>query len=112
VKTGNSTAIDYREWLLDQLRKDPEQAFQYLNAAFEDEELPVFLIALKDVIDAGAGIRGLSKATGLHRVSLHKMLSAKGNPTLTSLHAILGALGLRLRIEKKPEARARRVKAG
>ena len=45
----------------------------------------------------------VAEATDLHRVSLYKMLSDKGNPTLKSLEAVLDSIGLRLRIERKPE---------
>jgi probable addiction module antidote protein len=92
---------NYREWLLDRLRKDPEEALGYLNACLEHEDFPTFLVALKDVVDAGIGMTGISKGTRLHRVSLYKMLSEEGNPTLKSLAAILDALGLRLHIAEK-----------
>jgi probable addiction module antidote protein len=101
ARKSATLAEDYREWLLERLRKDPERALGYLNAALEEDDLPTFLVALKDVIDAGIGMTGISKGTRLHRVSLYKMLSEEGNPTLKSLAAILDALGLRLHIAEK-----------
>ena len=94
---------DYGEYLLKRFRKDPEEALLYLNVCLEEEEFPIFLRALKNVVDAGIGMSAVAKATDLHRVSLYKMLSDKGNPTLKSLEAVLDAVGLRLRIERKPQ---------
>ena len=102
-KRAKTTTEDYREWLLECLRNDPEEAAGYLNAALEEDDLPTFLVALKDVIDAGMGMSGLSEATHLHRVSLYKMLSEQGNPTLKSLEAVLSALGLKLQIAQRRE---------
>ena len=98
---------DYREWLLDHLRSDPESGRGYLNAVLELDEFPTFLVALTDVIDAGIGMTGMSEATQLHRVSLYKMLSEEGNPTLKSLGAILSALGLKLQVAEKDAVDAR-----
>lgn len=42
---------DYRESLLQDLQ-DPKEALAYLNAARLDEDKRVFLLALKDVLDA------------------------------------------------------------
>jgi DNA-binding phage protein len=41
----------YQEDLFDAL-KDPEEAKEYLNAALEDVNPEVFLLALKDVMEA------------------------------------------------------------
>src|SRR3989304_4348880 len=93
----------YRDYLLERLRNDPEEAAGYLNAALEENDLPTFLVALKEVSDAGMGMSGLSEAPHLHRVSLYKMLSEQGNPTLKSLEAVLSALGLKLQIAQRRE---------
>jgi DNA-binding phage protein len=42
---------NYQEWLLEKL-KDRKEAVAYLNAALEDEDSRVFLVALKDVAEA------------------------------------------------------------
>ncbi len=44
-------AVNYKEGLLERL-KDPEYSVAYLNACLEDEDPRVFLLALKDVIEA------------------------------------------------------------
>jgi probable addiction module antidote protein len=38
-----------------------------------------------------------ARLAGLNRESLYRQLSRRGNPSLTSLNAVLGALGLKLR---------------
>jgi len=45
---------EYNEFLLEQLQ-DPELALLYLNEAFHDEDQRVFLLALKNVLQAQAG---------------------------------------------------------
>ncbi len=77
----------------------PEDAAEYLNAAIEDGHPAVLLKALRNVADSTGGMTRLSRETGLTRESLYKALSEDGNPRLSSLHAILCALGLKLNIQ-------------
>ena len=95
-QTGKTES--YREGLMESLRK-PGQAAQYLNACLEDEDARVFLLALRDVADAHGGIRTVSRDARLNRESLYRMLSGSGNPSLTSLAAVLDACGLRLAVQ-------------
>lgn len=91
----------YQEELIESL-KDPIEAAAYLNAALEDEDPEVFLLALRDVVEGrGGGMTRLAEKTKLNRESLYRMLSKKGNPELRSLGALLNALGLRLAVEVK-----------
>jgi probable addiction module antidote protein len=88
------------EALLSKELQDKEFALAYLNECLQDEEdLSVFLLALKQVIDAqGVKMTDLSKKSGLNRESLYKMLSQKGNPEMKSIKAVLDGLGFRLTI--------------
>ena len=97
-----SRSTEYRDYLLERLRNDPGEALSYLNAAIGESD-GAFLVALKDVIDAEIGMSGLSSTTHLHRVSLYKMLSEEGNPTLKSLEAILDAIGLKITVAPKDQ---------
>ena len=84
--------------------KDPEFAFEYLKAAIEEKDMPeVFMDALSHIAKA-KGVRQIAAQTKLNRENLYKLLSKDGNPTLTSLHAILDALGLKLSVEPKKKA--------
>jgi len=88
---------NYKEHLFKRL-KDPKAAAAYLNAALEDEDPKVFLIALKDITDANGGVAKLAKETDLNRESLYRTLSQRGNPRLHSLVAILQACHLDISI--------------
>ena len=80
--------------------KDPDAAIGYLNAARDDSDRRVFLIALKDVVESWGGMSHFSKLSKIPRITLYKILSNKGNPAMDTLEKILQALGMRLRIEK------------
>ena len=89
----------YQDSLLESLA-DASEAAAYLNAALEDGNKEVFLLALRNVADARlGGMSKLAEATGLNRESLYRMLSENGNPELNSLSLLLQALGLKLAVE-------------
>jgi probable addiction module antidote protein len=93
----NALTVPYEDGLKNQLT-DPTEAVAYLNAALEENDQEVFLLALRDVAEA-RGFSQLAKETQLNRENLYRMLSNKGNPQLSSLNAILKSLGLRLAVE-------------
>jgi probable addiction module antidote protein len=93
----NILTKSYRDSLLESL-KDQAEAAAYLDAALEDEDSRVFLLALRDVAEA-RGISHVAAEADLNRESLYRMLSEEGNPRLSSLDALLRALGLRLAVE-------------
>jgi probable addiction module antidote protein len=76
----------------------PEEAAEYLNTAIDDGHPEVLLKALRNIADSTGGMSQLSRDTGLTRESLYKALSEDGNPRLSSLDAILRAMGLQLHI--------------
>jgi probable addiction module antidote protein len=89
----------YKEGLLERL-KDPQEAAAYLDAALEDGDTEVFLLALRDVAEARlGGMTTLAQQTGLNRETLYRTLSEKGNPELASLGKLWHAVGLRLAVE-------------
>jgi probable addiction module antidote protein len=61
----------YKDDLLKALT-DPEEAREYLNAALEDENREVFLLALRDVVEANSTMSELARATNRNRESLYK----------------------------------------
>lgn len=93
---------DYDESLLKSL-KDPIEAAAYLNAALEENDPAVFLMAYYNVARAH-GIKKIADRAKVHRVSLNKMLSKRGNPEWKSILRILRASHLRLRVEAVPIA--------
>jgi probable addiction module antidote protein len=77
--------------------QDDSEALLYLQVGIE-ESIPDFLRALRHVAEARqmSTVAAMSK---LNRENLYRILSEDGNPRLSSLAAILDALGLRLSIE-------------
>ncbi len=95
-------AVEYKPFLLRDLR-DLEYAAGYLNAALEEGE-DVFLLAIRNVVEAQGGVGSLSRSTRLNRENLYAMLSKEGNPRLSSLMAILHKLGLDMRFAVRSTA--------
>src|SRR4029079_10244882 len=94
--------VSYKGSLLKRLA-DVDYAAGYLTEALEEGEAE-FLLALRDVVEAHGGVGALTKVAKLNRESLYKLLSTKGNPRLSSLATILGALGIELQFVSKAEA--------
>lgn len=99
VKTRN-----YKEHLLKQLQK-PKEAAAYLNAALQDDDPHVFLLALRDIAEAKGGMGWLADEADLNRENLYRTLSLKGNPRFFNLLAVLDAIGLEFTIH----TRAKRI---
>ncbi len=93
----SEAAVPYIDGLLEDLA-DPEEAAAYLNAAIEDGDQQVFLLALRHVAEA-LGMSRLAKQANLNRENMYRMLSEKGNPQLASLNSLLQSIGLRLAVE-------------
>ena len=75
----------------------PRSAAEYLNAAAEDEDVRVYVSALRNVAEAH-GLAAVAEAAGIPRESLYRALSPKGNPRLSTLAAILKAAKLKLTV--------------
>ena len=80
--------------------KTEEDIFYYLEAAMEGNDPKHIARALGDVARS-KGMTEIAKKTGLGRQALYTALSENGNPTLETLMAVLGALGLELTVQKK-----------
>lgn len=94
---GKPLSRNYDDFL-SELLQDPREAKDYLNEALEDEDHRVFLLALKDVAKS-IGVSKIAKKTGLNREHIYKMLSEKGDPQISSLVALLKAVGIRFTID-------------
>ena len=64
----------------------------------EDDEPRVPSFALRHLAQA-QGIAKVAKAAGVERESLYRTLSKRGNPRLSTLVAVMRAVGLRLTVE-------------
>jgi probable addiction module antidote protein len=93
----NPTTANYETGLKAALA-DPEEAAAYLNAALEENDQEVFLLALRDITEA-RGFSRVAQDASLNRENLYRMLSPAGNPQLSSLKTLLHSIGLRLAVE-------------
>ncbi|MBI5826875.1 MAG: putative addiction module antidote protein [Deltaproteobacteria bacterium] len=100
----------YQEDLIEAL-KDPREAAVYLNAAIEDGNKEVFLLAMRNVAQAHGGMSAIAKKAHINRESLYRMLSRKGNPELESVFNLLRVVGLKISIEPKKTRRSKAVMA-
>ena len=101
-------AVSHHEREVAELRADRELAVEYLKAAMESIDNPDdragALLALRAVAEAYGGLSSVASQAGISRESLYRALSAKGNPTLKTILAVLKAVGMKLSVE--PEGRA------
>ncbi|MGD9563199.1 MAG: addiction module antidote protein [Pyrinomonadaceae bacterium] len=68
---------------------------EYLNAALEDPNPDVFLMAISDVAKA-RGMSRLAKDAGLGRESLYKAIAPGAKPRYDTVLRLLRALGVEL----------------
>ena len=102
---------DHNLLVVEMFREDPEFAAEYLNQVLEDGNHEELLLAMRRIAEAFGGITTLAKRANLHAKTLYRTLSPQGNPELTSLTALLKAMGMRIAVApiKSPvKVRARR----
>ncbi|KAB0670083.1 putative addiction module antidote protein [Oryzomonas sagensis] len=90
------------EWL-----QDAGNAAEYINAAIEDGDRAVMLLALRDVVTARGDMATVAEKAHLGRENLYKMLSKRGNPEFKTIASVLHAMGLRMTV--KPATEQKRV---
>jgi probable addiction module antidote protein len=78
--------------------KDPAFAASYLNEALNSGDKGIFLLALRDVIDARGTIKGFAEKADIPRPSIYRMLSEEGNPTMETITAIFEAIGFKMQV--------------
>lgn len=81
------------------LSSDPEFAAAYLDAVLEGGDQDEFLLALRRLSEACGGVQSVAERARLNPTTLYRTLSARGNPELKSMRALLRAMGLRLSVE-------------
>ncbi|MDP2822581.1 MAG: putative addiction module antidote protein [Sulfuritalea sp.] len=103
-------AISHREREVAELHADRELAVEYLKAAMESLDDPndrvAGLLALRTVAEAYGGLGAVAAEAGISREALYRALSAKGNPTLKTILAVLKAVGMKLSVEPGQHAAA------
>lgn len=87
--------VDSSKTLQARIKADPafveallrEAADMFLNGEAEASRL-----LLRDVVNATVGFEQIAMATNRPSKSVHRMLSARGNPTMESLSAVFSAI--------------------
>lgn len=80
-------------------RDDPAFALGVINSILEDGDQAELLIVLRQMAQAFGGVQAVAEQAHLNPTQLYRTLSPKGNPALSSLSAILRAMGLRLAVQ-------------
>ena len=96
-----SVTRDFKETINARIRKDPEFAKALLNEAatlFLNGEPETARLILRDLVNSIIGFEKLAEKTSVPSKSLHRMLSAKGNPTMNNLTAIFSVLRQQLNV--------------
>jgi probable addiction module antidote protein len=97
---NHTASVSHDDIMKNRLKNDHKFAVEYLKAAIEDTDEPkVLLIALRRLTEARGGFAKIARMAGIKRESLHRALSARGNPRLSTLVAVTRAIGLKVTVE-------------
>ena len=103
-------ARDFRETVNKRAQNDPEFAAALLDEAvalFFNGEPEMARLVLRGLVNATIGFERLADETSKPSKSLHRMLSAKGNPTMDNLNSIFNVLREKLQVNIKVHAVSR-----
>lgn len=92
---------DYKQTVVERVQHDPDFAKALLDEAatlFLGGEPDAARLILRDLVNATVGFENLATLTQKPSKSLHRMLSAKGNPSMDNLAAIFGAIRTWLKV--------------
>jgi len=92
-------AIKYDDWMMERLKKNKKEAFEYLNTSLEENAdfPPAFLLSLRRVSEAyEMSLEDIAKESGISTATIYKALGEKGNPTIDTLASILKTMGFKL----------------
>jgi DNA-binding phage protein len=87
--------VDSSTTLQARIKADPAFAEALLREAtdmFLNGEAEASRLLLRDVVNATVGFEQIATATNRPSKSVHRMLSARGNPTMESLSAVFSAI--------------------
>lgn len=80
-------------------RSEPALALEVINSILADGDQAELMIVLRQLAQAVGGVQVIAGQAHLNPTQLYRTLSPKGNPALSSLTAILKAMGLRLAVQ-------------
>lgn len=98
---GKDVALtrNFTEAIKERAARDPAFARAMLDDAattFLNGEPQIARLILRDLVNASVGFEQLAAETNRPSKSLHRMLSAQGNPSMDNVAAIFGAVRKRL----------------
>lgn len=80
-------------------RNDPALALEVINRILEDDDQSELLTVLRQMTQAFGGVQAVAEHANLNPTQLYRTLSPKGNPALSTLTAVLKAMGMRLSVQ-------------
>jgi probable addiction module antidote protein len=83
-----------------QLRDNPALVAYFLNQAFETDDLPTILKALREALRA-QNVSAISRATGLRRDRLYKTFDGDTAPDFGRILKVLEGLGVQLTVKER-----------
>ena len=93
---------DFRQTITARVRSEPAYARALLQQATSlllQGEPHTAKLLLRDLVNASMGFEQLARDMDKPAKSLHRMLSAAGNPTLSHVSAMLAAIAAHLGVE-------------
>jgi probable addiction module antidote protein len=103
-KTAKDRTHD--EAMAETFKKDPGYAIELLNSILEDGDQAELLIALRQMTKAFGGVSAIATKAQLNQNQLYRTLSEEGNPALSTLAAVLKAMGMHLAVKHTKIKRA------
>jgi probable addiction module antidote protein len=88
---------------------DPELTLDVINGILADGDQAELMTVLRQLAQAVGGVQVVAEQAHLNPTQLYRTLSPKGNPALSSLTAILKAMGLRLAVQPLAASPSARV---
>lgn len=97
---------DSSETVIERIKNDPAFASALLAetiSVYLNGEAAIARLVLRDLVNGTIGFEKLSVHVEIPSKSLHRMLSARGNPSMNNLSSIISALSdtLKVKIETK-----------
>lgn len=95
----DKTTKSHQDAKIESFRKDPSYAAAYLDTVLADGDQEEILLTVRYMTKAFGGIHTIAEKSDLNRNTLYRTLSNQGNPSLSSLSAILRTMGMRLSVQ-------------
>ena len=88
---------EFSEMVIEDYLRTPEQRAAFVNEAVAEND-PAFLKIALGCVARAMGMSEVADKSGLKRENLYRAFSADGNPTLDTLTAALGGMGLKIEV--------------